>query len=104
MVGGMSPTEEPSRQLSDPRELVSAYLDYYRSEVLRALEGVASPEVSKVPTGWTPLAMLNHLAYLERRRSVWGFLGEQVADPHGDRDSGEALVATESYEEIKAFY
>ncbi|TMR93400.1 DinB family protein [Nonomuraea basaltis] len=95
---------EPSTQLSDPRELLEGYLDYYRAEILRVLEGFPEPGVSRVPSGWTPLALLKHLAYMERRWFVWDFAGEPLEDPNGDRDEEGALVATESFEEIKAFY
>ena len=37
-----------------------------------------------VPSGWTPLELVRHLAFMERRWFVWGFLGEQAADPWGD--------------------
>ncbi|GAA3528513.1 DinB family protein [Nonomuraea rosea] len=95
---------EPSRQLSDPQELLAGYLDFYREEILRALEGFPEPGVSRVPSGWTPLALLKHLAYMERRWFVWGFEGEQVEAPHGDRDESGELVSTESFEEIRDFY
>ncbi|RVX47181.1 uncharacterized protein DUF664 [Nonomuraea polychroma] len=95
---------EPSRQLSDPRALLEGYLDHYRAEILRVLDGLPEPEVSRVPSGWTPVALLKHLAYMERRWLVWDFAGEPVEDPYGDRDDEEAFVATESFEEIKEFY
>ncbi|MGP3958498.1 mycothiol transferase [Nonomuraea sp. 3N208] len=95
---------EPSRQLSDPRELLEGYLDHYRGEILRALDGFPEPEVSQVPSGWTPVAMLKHLAYMERRWFVWDYAGEPVEDPQGDRDDEGRLVTSESFEQVKEFY
>ncbi|MEV4110798.1 DinB family protein [Nonomuraea sp. NPDC049695] len=95
---------EPSKQLSDPRRLLEGYLDHYREEILRKLDGFPEPEVSRVPSGWTPVAMLKHLAYVERRWFQWDFAGEQVADHMGDRDEEGALVAGESLEELKEVY
>jgi hypothetical protein len=95
---------EPSRQLSDPRELLEGYLDHYRAEILRVLEGLPEPEVSRVPSGWTPVALLKHLAYMERRWIVWDFAGEPVDEPYGDRDEADRLVASESFEDVKALY
>lgn len=95
---------EPSKQESDPRELLGGYLDHYRELVLRAVEGFPDPGVSRVPSGWTPLAMLKHLAFMERRWFTWDFAGEHVEEPHGDRDEDGNLVAAESLEEIRAFY
>jgi hypothetical protein len=36
---------------------------------------------SRLPSGWTPLALLKHLAGVERRWFRWGFAGERVDDP-----------------------
>lgn len=82
---------EPSRELSEPDELLAGYLDYYRSEVLRKLDGLSEAELwsSRLPSGWTPLQLLKHLAYMERRWLNWGFAGEDVPEPFGDRGPGE---------------
>jgi hypothetical protein len=83
---------EPAKQsgLSTPG-LWSAYLDWQRGELLagvRALE----PEQQRrtvVPSGWTPVELLSHVAHMEQRWFVWGFLGEPVPDPWGDWDTDE---------------
>ncbi|EDY43630.1 conserved hypothetical protein [Streptomyces sp. SPB074] len=31
-----------------------------------------------MPSGWSPLELLKHLAYVERRWLRWGFLGEEM--------------------------
>lgn len=80
--------EEPPPTLSDPHELLLAHLDFYRATVLRKLDGLSEDELrrSRLPSGWTPLELLKHLAYMERRWLVWGFAGEAVDDPWGDED------------------
>src|SRR5215475_9203427 len=40
---------------------------------------------SRLPSGWTPLELIRHLRYVELRWLIWGFEGEEVADPWGDR-------------------
>jgi hypothetical protein len=72
--------------LSDPAELLPAYLDYYRSVVLRKIDGLTEQELrsSRLPSGWTPLELVRHLAYVELRWLRWGFEGQQVAEPWGD--------------------
>jgi uncharacterized damage-inducible protein DinB len=77
---------EPPASLSDPAELLAAYLDFYRSVVLRKLDGLSDAELrsSRLPSGWTPLELLKHLAYVELRWLRWGFAGENFADPWGD--------------------
>lgn len=85
---------EPSGQTADPRELFETYLTYYRETVIAKAESLSAPElrVSRVDTGWTPLELANHLAFMERRWLVWGFLGEHVDDPWGDAVDGRWSV------------
>ena len=80
---------KPSRDLADPKELLLSYLDTYRSVIIRKVDGLSDHDLrtSRLPSGWTPLGLLKHLAYMERRWLVWGFLGEDVADPWGDDET-----------------
>jgi Protein of unknown function (DUF664) len=79
---------KPDRQLDDPKELLLGFLDYYRSVITRKIGGLTDAELrsSRLPSGWTPLELLKHLVYMERRWLRWGFRAEQVADPRGDED------------------
>jgi uncharacterized protein DUF664 len=79
---------EPDRRLSDPSDLLLGYLDYYRSVVARKLDGLPDAELrtARLPSGWTPLELLKHLVYMERRWLRWGFLAEPVDEPLGDED------------------
>ncbi len=81
----------PSDQLSDPRELLLAYLDHYRCVIARKLDGLSGAELrtSRLPSGWSPLELLKHLIYMERRWLRWGFAAEPVPDPWGDQDAAE---------------
>lgn len=81
-----TPTEEPPPTTAAPAALFAAYLDFYREKSIEkvATLGDAEQRTSRLPSGWTPLELLHHLAYMERRWFVWGFLGEDVADPWGD--------------------
>lgn len=71
-------------------ELFCAYFDFYRATVEQKLRSLAPEQLreARLPSGWTPLELLQHLVYMERRWFVWAFLGEQVADPFGDRADG----------------
>src|SRR6266498_2807038 len=86
MVTPVLPPGEPPETLSDPRELLVGFLDFYRDAVLRKLDGLPEEELrrSRLPSGWTPLALLKHLAFVERRWFRWGFAGEEVDSPWGD--------------------
>ena len=79
-------TGEPQPGLGAEAAHHAAYLAFYRETCIEKCE--ALPEESLrtpwVPTDWTPLELLQHLAFMERRWFVWGFLGEQLPDPWGD--------------------
>ena len=81
-----SPDVEPRLDSADPAEQFAAYLDHYRAVVVHKLDGLTEAQLreSRLPSGWTPLELLTHLVHMERRWFVWGFLGEDVADPWGD--------------------
>jgi uncharacterized damage-inducible protein DinB len=78
---------EPTGETADPAVLFARYLDFYRDTAVRKVTSLSPSRArsSNLPSGWSPVELLNHLAHMERRWVVWGFLGEQVADPWGDR-------------------
>jgi len=86
MVRSVTQFPEPGPETADPAVLFARYLDFYRETVIRKVSALSEPERrrTRLPSGWTPLALLFHLACMERRWLVWGFLGEQVADPWPD--------------------
>jgi hypothetical protein len=78
---------EPDDQLADPKQLLLDYLDYYRSAIARKVDGLSDAALRGIllPSGWSPIEMVKHLLYMERRWLEWGFLGAQVGEPWGDR-------------------
>ncbi|MFD6274817.1 DinB family protein [Streptomyces sp. NPDC060209] len=109
MTAFPEPAVEPPDNLTDPRELVLAYLDYYRAALLRKLDGMSEEDLrsSRLPSGWAPLALLKHLAFVERRWFRWGFAAEQVDPIWGDEDPDTRkwqVGPEESTEEIRAFF
>lgn len=82
----MTAFPEPAGGSWDSAVLFSRYLTFFRETVLRKVASLseADQRTSRLPSGWTPLELLVHLSYMERRWFVWGFLGEQVEDPWGD--------------------
>ncbi len=79
---------EPRELSADERGTLLAYLDDFRATV-RAETAHLTPEqaaTSVLPSGWTIAGLVTHLAHMERRWLVWGFLGEPVAEPWGDAD------------------
>jgi uncharacterized damage-inducible protein DinB len=80
--------DEPPRSLEDPREILLQPLSYYRASLLAKLDGLSEDQLtaSILPSGWSPLGLLKHLVFVERRWMQWGFEAEQVPDPWGDHD------------------
>lgn len=82
---------EPPITWGDPAPLLGGYLDFYRATVLRKAHGLSEQQLqtAHVPSGWTPLGLLNHLAHVERRWFRWGFAGEQIDGPWADADEND---------------
>jgi Protein of unknown function (DUF664) len=76
--------------------------------VLRKLDGLPEEELRRswLPSGWTPLALLKHLAGVERRWFRWGFAGERVGDPEVERgpDGRWHVGPEETVDEVKALF
>src|SRR5437773_9849622 len=87
MVTPVRAPDEPPKALADPRQLLDAYLDYYRDAVLRKIDGMPEEDLrrSRLPSGWMPLELLVHLTWVERRWFRWDFAGDRLPDPWGDR-------------------
>lgn len=81
------PFPEPTTEAPSRAAVFLGYLDYFRDAVASRVAALPSAEVraSRVPSGWTPLEIVNHLTYVERRWLEWGFEGQPVDDPWGDR-------------------
>jgi uncharacterized damage-inducible protein DinB len=78
----------PGVAVSDPRELLLGYLDWYRDALMRKLAGLSDAQLRTPvePLGWSPLGLVKHLGWVERRWMRWGFAAEDVPAylPGGD--------------------
>ncbi|OXM49767.1 hypothetical protein CFP71_29560 [Amycolatopsis thailandensis] len=76
----MAETPEPPPGLTDTRALLVGYLDHNAAAILRKLGGLSEADVrrSTVPSGWTPLGMVKHLACTQRLWIRYLFAGEDV--------------------------
>jgi uncharacterized damage-inducible protein DinB len=76
-------------------EVFLRYLDYFRSRLVSKLESLPDGELrrSGLPSGWTPIELLKHLAFVEMRWLEWGFEGRDVGDPWADSRDGRWYVA-----------
>jgi hypothetical protein len=70
----------PGTDVSDPRELLLGYLDWYRDALDRKLDGLTDAQLRAAvpPLGWSPLGLVQHLGWVERRWLRWGFAAEDV--------------------------
>jgi hypothetical protein len=94
---------EPTTSVSTRTEVFLTYLDYFRSRLVSKLEALPRQELrsSRLASGWTPIELLKHLAYVELRWIEWGFEGRDVADPWADSRDGRWYVAAgETLEEL----
>ncbi len=92
---GMSlPFPEPTEPIGSRAEVFVGYLDYFRSVLVDKVQGLSEDDLrtSRLPSGWTPVELLKHLAYVELRWLEWGFEGRQVDDPWADNRDGRWYV------------
>ncbi|WP_367649197.1 mycothiol transferase [Aeromicrobium stalagmiti] len=96
------PLPEPTGPVTDPAARVVDYLDFFRAEVRRKATGLPADRLAgaAVPSGWTITELVEHLVHMERRWLVWGFLGEDVPAPHGDRDADGRWVTSRRLDEV----
>lgn len=88
------PFPSPTVPAGSRAEVFSRYLDYFRGQLAAKLRGLPAGELrsARLPSGWTPLELLKHLTYMERRWLEWGFEGRPLADPWGDQRDGRWYV------------
>ncbi|MCW2862693.1 MAG: hypothetical protein JWP48_4401 [Actinoallomurus sp.] len=85
-----APLDGPGTKVTDPRELLCGYLDWYRERLTRKLDGLSDAQLRTPagPLGWSPLGLVKHLGWVERRWMRWGFAAEDVTPwpPGGDAE------------------
>jgi uncharacterized damage-inducible protein DinB len=90
------PFPGPTSPAASRTDVFLTYLDYFRSRLISKCESLPGGELrcSRMPSGWTPLELLKHLAYVELRWLEWGFEGRHGPDPWGDGVDGRWHVTT----------
>jgi uncharacterized damage-inducible protein DinB len=91
------PFPEPTAPAASRAEVLGRYLAYFRDQVITRVCALPADaqRASRLPSGWTPLELLRHLTYVERRWLEWGFKGRDVGDPWGDQRDGRWHVGPE---------
>lgn len=75
--------EHPPSSATRPLAVVAGTLAWSQDRVLSKIEGLSDAAVRTppAPLRWSPLGMIRHLTWVERRWMRWGFLGQDV-DPY----------------------
>lgn len=96
----------PGQLVSDPRELLLGYLDWYRDALHRKIAGLTDQQLTTPipPMGWSPLGLVKHLGWVERRWMRWGFAAEDVAPRPSGGDAAEWVVDGDTTEEVLAHW
>ncbi len=91
---------EPGKSAPAGAERWADYLEWLREDIIEAVRSLSPAEQreTRVPSGWSPLELLNHLLHMEQRWFVWGFLGEPVDQPWGDWNVPEPWTSDDSGE------
>jgi uncharacterized damage-inducible protein DinB len=95
----------PFPSATDPadsrNEVFTRYLVFFRDRLTGKLRELPAEELrrSRLPSGWTPLELVKHLTYVERRWLEWGFEGRAVPDPWGDQQGDRWCVGPEETRE-----
>ena len=104
-------TRIPSKRQADERETLSSMLDFYRATVVWKLSEMTDEVLRKVvvPSGWSPLGVVKHLAYVEQNWLQVRFAGggeENFPVPwtDDDPDADFRIEPDETTAEILAFY
>jgi uncharacterized damage-inducible protein DinB len=93
----------PTIPRSSRSEVFISYLAYFRNGVITRVEQLPEGELrsSRLTSGWTPLELVKHLTYVERRWLEWGFEGVDVGEPWGDnRDDRWFVGEDESRDDL----
>ena len=90
------PTRPTRHSCSSPTSTSSATKLHARSPGLMTMRSTPA----RCRPGWTPRQLVNHLVHMERRWFVWGFLGEHIDDPWGDRDADGTWHTDAGVEEL----
>jgi uncharacterized damage-inducible protein DinB len=88
------PFPDPSVPAPSRAEVLLRYLDFFRDRLAGKLSGLPPGELrrSRLPSGWSPIELLNHLIFVEMRWLEWRFEGRHVAGPWADARDGRWYV------------
>jgi hypothetical protein len=107
LASAMPAPGEPPANIDEPVALLLGFLDFLEDVTLRKISGLTEDRLrtTAVPSGWTPLGMIKHLACTERFWTRHVFLGEHVDFSWpGHPDAEWRVDDGDSTESITSFY
>ena len=68
------PFPSPTEPAGSRAEVFRRYLAFFRDRLAAKTRALPADELrrSRLPSGWTPLELVKHLTYVERRWLEWG--------------------------------
>jgi len=102
------PVDEDELYTYGEREMLEAFLDWYRVVVVRKLGGLTLEDATRrvVPSESNLLGIVKHLGYVERGWFQTGLLGETFDVPWSDEDPDAdfRIESGETIESVAAWY
>lgn len=99
-----APLDGPAADVSDARALLLGYLEWYREALMRKLAGLSDTQLRTPvePLGWSPLGLVQHLGWVERRWLRWGFDAQDIVayPPGGDAEEWTVAANTSTAQAI----
>ncbi|MEU6493854.1 DinB family protein [Streptomyces sp. NPDC046994] len=82
------------------------FLDAQRASALAIIDGLTDEQLrtSVLPSGWTPLGLIQHLGHAERHWFQSVACGTAVDLPWPDNGGGQAFTSSHPVAEVVAFY
>jgi len=99
-------TEDPLGGRADEATVLVGFLDWYRAIAARKVEGMTTELATRVmtPSGLSPLGIVAHLAWAERRWFRGRFAGDPGVHPMVDNEESFRLAPGDTVESVLAAY
>lgn len=74
----------PADSIRSVSQHLLGYLRHLHASLLERASELPDVHAPLTPSGWSAAELLNHVAHMERRWLVWGFLGQHIDNVWGD--------------------
>jgi len=97
---------DPLGGRADEATVLVGALDWYRAVAARKVDGMSTEVATQVmtPSGLSPLAIVAHLAWAERRWFRGRFAGDPAVHPMVDNEASFVLASGDTVDSVVAMY